>query len=683
MQMLEATSRKLGQKTLAPYHEDFLHHALFCREKNQFFFGREELFSSIHARIETDRRGVATPLAIIAESGCGKTSVMARLAQELIQWYPTGAVLIRFLGTSGPSTTIELVLRSLCTQLQMLFGNSDDNDDEDVNDSSLTFSSLVRIFHERLKSVNKRRLKVIQKKARPKPLFILLDAIDQLENTSKYSFRFDTWLMRYLPRDVHIFVSFIPVIERLDLKEIFLQLVRDDLTTLFTVPRLRPRDCEDIIRSSLQANRRQLNAEQHTHLLTTVESNSKPLYLKLLLDIARTWTCYTTAALQTKLFLPETIDEAIEQLFTRLENRHGKEFVQYSLAYLVHGLDGISENELEDCLSINDVVLNEIYAHHDPPIPHAIHVPSLLCQSFLYSIKEYLTRKRIHDKHILTFYHRKFFEATKKRSKHLRDQCHEHLIEIYCNDQPSYKRTIVLQKRNNQMIVDADRLISSQLTNVLNKRKLIALPHHCLERGAKSDALLRSQCLFNFQFLSCQLESLGHTLFLDSIRQCLRLRPQWTDLKQLYHAVWSIDEENALNNTDLSLVLAEQILGFIDTPQIKKFYYSAASSDQTDADDGCLQKLLQDCQDYCTTQEHCFRSVYAGFPQGTGALAWTFSYVTDVLFVNEFYALVVLDGSRKDDEFHFITASTVAMITLQTGKVRDISIRTIVACLSV
>ena len=671
MQMLEGTARKLSQKTLAPSHEDFLHHALFCREKNQFFFGREELLSAVHERIEAHRRGVATPLAIIAESGSGKTSFMARLSQELTQWYPTSAVLIRFLGTSGPSTSIEFVLRSLCTQLQMLYGNSDDSD-EDVNDTSLTFPSLVQIFHERLKSVSKRKIRIRQKKSRPKPLFILLDAIDQLDDTSKYSFHFDTWLMRYLPRDVHIFLSFIPLIERLNLKEIFLQFVRDDETALLTVPRLLPRDCEDIIRNSLQRNQRQLNPEQYTHLLTTAETNSKPLYLKLLLDIARTWTYYSNVSLQMKLSLPETIDEAVEQLFTRLENRQGKEFVQYSLGYLVYGLDGISENELEDCLSINDVVLNEIYAHHDPPIPHAIHVPSLLCQSFLYSIKDYLTRKRIHDKHIVTFYHRKFFESTRKRSKHLRDQCHGHLIDIYCNDQPSYKRTVVLKKRNNQVIEDADRLISAQLTNVLNKRKLIALPHHCLKTGSTNDALLRSKCLFNYQFLSCQLKSLGHTLFLDLIRQCLRLRPQWTDLKHLYHAVWSIDDDKSLKNTDLSLVLAEQILGFIDTSEINQFYRSTESISQTHHDDGSLTKLLQDCRDYCNAQEHSFRSVCAGFPQETGALVWTFSYVTHVLFVNEFYALVVLDGSQAEEEYHFIDASTVAMISLQTGKVERI-----------
>ncbi|CAM4909126.1 unnamed protein product [Rotaria socialis] len=670
MTLVENTCRIMLNKTLSTFHEDLLHHATFAQEKTRFFFGREELLESVHSRIELNRRNTSTPIAFVAESGCGKTSFMARLAKELRIWYPGSAVFIRFLGTSAPSTSIELVIRSLCTQLATLYGHNDDgknNSDSDEDNESSTFSSLVRKFHDRLKLVSKKRSKIIRKEVRPKPLFILLDAIDQLEDTSKYSFQFNSWLLRFLPRDVHIFMSFIPNIERFNIKDLFLQFMRNDDSTLFTVPRLRPNDCEDIIRSSLQVHNRQLTSEQYIYLLTTVEQNPKPLYLKLLIDIARRWTYFPKQSTQTTLSLPETIEDAVEQLFARLENRHGKEFVQYSLAYLVYGLNGISESELEDCLSINDTVLNEIYAHHDPPIPNAIHVPSLLCQSLLYSIKEYLSRKRIHDKHILSFYHRKFSESTRKRYKHLREQCHEHLIEVYCNDQSSYKRTIVLKQRNNKIIDDADRLINSQITNKLNKRKLIALPYHCLEFGTEKDHLLRSICLFNLNFLSCQLQSLGHTIFLDSIRYCLRLRKDWVDLKRLYRAVWSIDDES-IKDADVSLILSEQILGFIDDYHTSQLYDELNDSDKNND----LEKLLIDCRKYCDEHDNSFRSVYAGFPQETGALAWSFSPITHVLFLNEFYTLVVLGRYQDDDKNHFIETYTVAMINMQTGKVDKI-----------
>ena len=592
---------------------------------------------------------------------------MARLAEELRVWYPTCAICIRFLGTSGPSTSVELVVRSLCRQLKILYGTDDDDaSEDDADEDASIFSTLVRTFHEQLKSIGKKRWKSLKRRSRPKPLFILLDAIDQLEDTWRYSFQFETWLLRFLPRDVHIIVSFIPSTERNDLKQAFLSLVRDDESTIFTVPRLRSKDSEDIIRSSLQTYQRQLTAEQHAYLLATIERNPKPLYLKLLLDITRTWTCFDSASLQTKFVLPDTIEAAIEQLFVRLETRHGKDFTQYSLAYLVYALDGITENELEDCLSINDVVLNEIYDHHDPPIPNAIHVPSLLCQSFLDSIKDYLTRKRIHDKHVVSFYHRKFSQLAGERYTFLREQCHEHLIEIYSNDQPAYQRTIVLAKRSNRKISDADRLISSQLTTVLNRRKLVALPHHCLAFGVGKDALLRSKCLFNLEFLSCQLKTLGHTVLLDSIRHCFRQRPQWPNLKRLYYAIWSIDD-STIDDCDVALVLAEQILGFIDDQQMSQFYGEQNPAKSHDDDD--LEKLLVDCRQYCNTHANSFRSIYAGFPQASGALAWSVASVTHILFLNDFYALVVEDGVQDEDEEHFIIAYVIAAINLQTGKV--------------
>ncbi|CAF3555173.1 unnamed protein product [Adineta steineri] len=663
MEMIEKTCRKMLNTTLSSFHEDLLHHGLFCQEKNNFFFGREELLANVYSRIELNRRNVSSPIAFIAESGSGKTSFMARLAKELRVWYPTSAVFIRFLGTSAKSTDIELVIRSLCRQLKLIYGV----DDEDESDTSLTFSSLVRIFHERLKSVSKKSLNIVKKKTHPKPLFILLDAIDQLDNTTKYSFQFDSWLLRYLPRDVHIFISFMPTVDRSNLKDLFMQFMRNDDSTIFTVPRLLSIDCENIIRNSLQTCHRQLTSEQYKYLLTTVEHNPKPLYLKLLIDIARTWTCFIKESLQINLPLPETIENAVEQLFIRLENRHGKEFVQHSLAYLVYGLNGISENELEDCLSINDIVLNEIYSHHDPPIPNAIHVPSLLCQSFLYSIKQYLSRKRIHDKHILSFYHRKFSELTRQRYEHLCKQCHEHLIEIYTNDQTAYKRTITLKKRNNKTINDADRLISSQMTNILNKRKLIALPHHCLEYGTEKDHILRTMCLFNLKFLSCQLKSLGHSVFLDSLRHCLRLRPMWSDLKRLYRAVWAIDDDT-IEDVDASLIISEQILGFTDNQQTNQLYNQINHS-KTNSD---LEKLFLDCQQYCIEQKNSFRSLYAGFPQETDALAWSFSPVTHILYLTEFYCLAILDGTEDEESSRLIQTYSVATINLQTGKVDKI-----------
>ena len=122
---------------------------------------------------------------------------------------------------------------------------------------------------------------------------------------------------------------------------------------------------------------------------------------------------------------------------------------------------------------------------------------------------------------------------------------------------------------------------------------------------------------------------------------------------------------------DVTLIIAEQILGFIDDQQTSRLYKK--TNEQNTSQE--LEKLLIDCRQYCSEHNNCFRSLYASFPQETDALAWSFSSVTDVLYLNEFYCLVVIDGTYDTENKQvstLIQTYTVAVINLQTGKVRSL-----------
>ncbi|CAF1388492.1 unnamed protein product, partial [Didymodactylos carnosus] len=650
--------------TIHPFYEELTHHAVFCIEKTTIFFGREELMHNIKHYIENVDSSRKTVLAVVADSGGGKTSLMAKLARKIHDWYPSGAVIIRFLGTSAESTTIDSVLRSLCIQLTLIYNESELSDDE-----VQTFSSLVTTFHNLLKTISKK------KRSCPKPLFILLDAIDQLENTLNV-FLFESWLPRLLPKDIFIIISFIPSQSQFNLQKTFLNHIKqNEDTVLFELPKLKTNDCKSIIETYLKHWNRQLTTTQYDYVLQRVQSNPTPLYLKLLLDLARTWTHFQNLDIKQTVEFPLTIEDAVEQLFIRLELKYGQIFVQYSLACLCYSLSGVTENELEDCLSINDQVMNEIFIHHDPPLANALHIPSLICHSLLYSIKQYITRKRIQDKNVISWYHRKFFEASTKRYQHLKDICHQYFIDLYSSDNESIKKTIVLEKRLNKQIIDANRLTLPQPTTVLNKRKLIALPYHCLE--IRNDQLLREKCIFNLEFLLCQISGLGHYQFLDYIRNILKHRPTWNDVKMIYKGFWSLD--NTLQYE--KFVLAEQILGFVDDVLMQDFYQkenlltnSAISGTQMSPQ---LKQLLTDCKQHCQNlgkKSFSLKPKYAGFPKQTGALQWSFSPVTHLLYVDEFHALVSIDGwetnaDENQDERSYKYVTSVAVIDLQTSRV--------------
>jgi hypothetical protein len=54
-------------------------------------------------------------------------------------------------------------------------------------------------------------------------------------------------------------------------------------------------------------------------------------------------------------------------LLRRVENKHGWMLVSHALAYVTASKNGISEPEIEDLISLDDKVLDDIYQYHLPP----------------------------------------------------------------------------------------------------------------------------------------------------------------------------------------------------------------------------------------------------------------------------------------------------------------------------
>lgn len=90
-----------------------------------------------------------------------------------------------------------------------------------------------------------------------------------------------------------------------------------------------------------------------------------PLYLKLAFDEALRWKSYTPAS---DMYLEPTVREIIDDMFSRLERRHGKVPVSHAMAYVTASMYGLTEPELEDILSLDDDVLNDVYQYWTPPV---------------------------------------------------------------------------------------------------------------------------------------------------------------------------------------------------------------------------------------------------------------------------------------------------------------------------
>lgn len=86
--------------------------------EKQFYFHWFYYYYSFFFRYITG--GETSPLVIYGPSGCGKTTLLARIAQCCQQWLPEAFLIVRFIGISAQSSTIEQLLSSITNQCSIL-----------------------------------------------------------------------------------------------------------------------------------------------------------------------------------------------------------------------------------------------------------------------------------------------------------------------------------------------------------------------------------------------------------------------------------------------------------------------------------------------------------------------------------------------------------------------------------
>ena len=469
-------------------YEEVLHHSLFAKAKCELFCGRENEIHTIKKYLQSSAED-RHPFILHTQSGYGKTALMAYISSHIHDWLGNDAVLIlRFLGTSPQSSSIISLLRSIIQQICILYGFRVPS--EDILEM---FSDVRRYLWSLLKNTMKEQPK--------RPLVLVLDAVDQLQ--SSYGAHEFLWLMRTLPPNVYIIISM------LSDKFHLVENVRTRLgegTPFLELPVLPESTGAEMVDCYLKSHKRVVTEEQNKLILSAFAKNRQALFLKMVLDTARTWNSYTPLE---SIHLATTVHEAITALFVDLEVTYGKVFIQNALGYLTCGRGGLSPLEMEDVLSCDDVCMSEIYQYHDPPLQGVVRIPSLMWSRVQHAMREYLTERQEDGKSVLAWYHRQFHETAEKRflkPDSRRRELHFALSELFMQEN-GITKTVILHHRNGKVIENADRCVTPQPLNVRNKRKLHALPYHLLHSGRVE--LLKENCLLNFEFFSTKLKALN------------------------------------------------------------------------------------------------------------------------------------------------------------------------------
>lgn len=339
-----------------------------------------------------------------------------------------------------------------------------------------------------------------------KPLVVILDSLDQLSKEHN-AYKLN-WLPQKLPANVYFFVS--TYTEALDLIQTLKLICKTG--TFINVPTFSEELSGQVVKSWLEKKDRTLTTDQYAIVQEVFKKCSLPLFVKLTYDQVLSWRSYTPV---DKCVLMYTVQESIERLFTQLEKKHGPVLVQRALSYVTASVSGISESELEDLLSLDDIVLTDVYQRHIPPFRR---IPPLLWVRIRHDISQYLVDKEVDEVRSFFWYHRQFFEAANSRylsDKAFKKEIHGLMADYYLGTwygvMKPFKYTPEQMKRLkiNSPDSEADRKISAQPLTYqqaednkeirYNKRKLNKLPFHLYQAGRTEELL--STCLYNLEWI--------------------------------------------------------------------------------------------------------------------------------------------------------------------------------------
>ena len=262
-----------------------------------------------------------------------------------------------------------------------------------------------------------------------------------------------------------------------------------------------------------------------------------PLYLKLAFDEALRWKSYTP---ESDICLEQNVREIIDDMFQRLERRHGKILVSHALAYITASKNGVTEPELEDLLSLDDEVLNDVYQYWTPPVRR---LPPLLWIRIRSDIGDYLTERGADGTQVVFWYHRQFIEAarerylTAKQAKKIHSYMSDYFLGKWSGGVKKPFENKEGEKKSMDRLVPKQPLMfdSREGKQIFNLRKLSELPFHLLH--SENLDKMKEECLCNFEFLLAKIRGTSVPQLMSDFSSYLEVRSDDDDVQILYECL--------------------------------------------------------------------------------------------------------------------------------------------------
>ncbi|KAJ9592434.1 hypothetical protein L9F63_015850, partial [Diploptera punctata] len=498
--LVDRAMRKEDSSAQGQIVTEILQHLHACNNSVKVFYGREDDLERLRDYMQGD---CEKPMVLYGEGGCGKTSLLAKAAGLTgTEWFKGSKpiCIIRFLGTTPDSSALTPTLVSICQQISYNYMLP-------FEEIPVDLVPLTAYFKQLLTYASKQQ-----------PLALFLDSVDQLtgaQDANKVS-----WLPLRLPPYCKLIVSCAAEADNPEVSQDYHLLRRmiDNEEQFLEVTDLGEELAMQIIRLWMKTACRDLSNYQWRLVSNAIDQCSLPIFVKLVFAEICRWRSYTKPQ---DTYLASTVMDSIMLLFERVEKQHGRILVFHALAYITAAKSGLSESELEDLISLDDKVLDDVYQYHLPPVRR---IPPLLWTRIRNDLPNYLSEREADGVNVMNWYHRQFRDTAKERyfkNMNMAMYFHSSIADYYLgiwgggNPKP-FKYTEIQRHRFNLTDKEgsADRKVPVQplvfyskegIVSRYNLRKFGEMPYHMVRSRRFQD--LYNHVLFNYEWLHAKLSS--------------------------------------------------------------------------------------------------------------------------------------------------------------------------------
>ena len=406
---------QMSVKSVNPFSEDFLNSSQigYLNEISQHlnyknllakkFFGRAKLVEQVNLFLSSDSK---FPLIIHGNSGSGKSCLTAYIATKLGFVEPknmeNSTVIFRFLGSTRQSLTIKDTLISIINQIREIFNEKLSLEDNPfkvlLND--LDNELIENLNINELSSTLSNILNEIYIYCPEEKFYFFIESIDHLQENDLNNL---SWFFSSLTPNTKFVYS--GELRTTSLLEKFQNKFRNPECYIELRPESKMKSF-DLLKTLLTNQNRAISIEQTQivkSLFDKVE-NFLPLHIRLITDIVSKWKSNEKPSEEFKL-CSINIESCIRYLFKRYEIIFGEKLVSRVLFYFNEFKNGISVQELCDICTLDDDLLQSIFAKH---LPLIIQFPIQIVKRFEFEIKDYLYYKIKDETNVVCWFHQSF-----------------------------------------------------------------------------------------------------------------------------------------------------------------------------------------------------------------------------------------------------------------------------------